>query len=267
MKPAERMETHPAKAPVDFTRQELCDPLTGLPGPRLLVIEGVKELAFSRRHCTELALVFFQLDELTQAYAGPAACLGDILVEQFVRCLRKAVRAEDTIARLDGKRFAVLARETNAFAARMLTRRVLELLREMRGSAQSFNGVSVGIATPRAYRCQNFDEFVDLALHCLDKAVATGGGRVVAARTEENLRKLKAVPRRSGSQTGERTLGMGTTPTQSVDIAMWLIEEGFIDQIEPHGGSAQTFAPLLGPTESEKEFDMGEVRVRLSRSA
>ncbi|MDH3450883.1 MAG: GGDEF domain-containing protein [Gammaproteobacteria bacterium] len=246
---------------------EMRDPVTGLPGPSLFIMEGEKELAFARRHCNDLGLVFFQLDGLVEAGYVSDRILGDILVQQFVCSLKKSVRTEDTIARLDNKRFAVLARHTNAVSARMLTRRVLAHLRTMRGPRQSFSDVSVGIATPRAYRCHRFDEYVDLALQCLDKAVATGGGRVVAARTEENLRKLKSVTRRSGTQTIDRTLGTGTSPEQNLNIAMWLIEEGFIDQIEPDAGSVEKFAPLMGESDDNLEIDMGEVRVRLSRSA
>lgn len=246
---------------------DMRDPITGLPGPKLFVMEGEKELSFARRHCEDLGLVFFQLDSLDEEGFVSDRILGDILAQQFVCSLRKAVRTEDTIARLDAKRFAVIARDTNAVSARMLTRRVLAHLRKMRGANQSFNDVSVGIATPRAYRCQGFDEYVDLALQCLDKAVATGGGRVVAARAEDNLRKLKAVPRRSGTQNTERTIGTGTSPEQNLNIAMWLIEEGFIDQIEPDAASVHKFAPLMREQDENLEIDMGEVKVRLSRSA
>ena len=267
MDQAERIQYEHSGVQADVTGWELRDPVTGLPGPRLFVMEGEKELAFARRHCNDLALIFFQLDELPAPGGKRHNALGDILVQQFVCCLKKSVRTEDTIARLDDRRFAVLARETNPVSARMLTRRVLAHLRSMRGSTQSFNDLSVGIATPRAYRCQQFDEFVDLALQCLEQAVATGGGRVVAARTEENLRKLKSVPRRSGSHTNDQALSMGTSRTQNLDIAMWLIEEGFIDQIEPDADSVEKFAPLMGATDKNLEIDMGEVKVRLSRSA
>ncbi|MDH3712423.1 MAG: GGDEF domain-containing protein [Gammaproteobacteria bacterium] len=267
MNQAERAQYEHVGIQADLAGWELRDPVTGLPGPRLFVMEGEKELAFAQRHCSDLGLIFFQLDELAHAVSEPHRTLGDILVQQFVCCLKKSVRTEDTIARLDNTRFAVLARETNPVSARMLTRRVLARLRSMRGSTQSFSDLSVGIATPRAYRCQQFDEFVDLALQCLEKAVATGGGRVVAARTEENLRKLRSVPRRSGSYTDDPGLGLGTSPTQNLNIAMWLIEEGFIDQIEPDAGSVEKFAPLMGASDQNLEIDMGEVRVRLSRSA
>ena len=246
---------------------EMRDPVTGLPGPKLFVMEGEKELAFARRHCEDLGLVFFQLDSLEEAGYVSDRILGDILAQQFVCSLRKATRTEDTIARLDNKRFAVIARDTNAVSARMLTRRVLAHLRHLRGSMQSFADVSVGIATPRAYRCQQFGEYVDLALQCLDKAVATGGGRVVAARAEENLRKLKAVPRRAGTLNTDRTMGTGTSAEQNLNIAMWLIEEGFIDQIEPDAGTVHKFAPLMSEADENLEIDMGEVKVRLSRTA
>jgi GGDEF domain-containing protein len=256
MNQAERVRYENVGPHADVAGWELRDPVTGLPGPRLFVMEGEKELAFARRHCGDLGLIFFQLDRLADSVNEPHRTLGDILV-----------RTEDTIARLDDTRFAVLARETNPVSARMLTRRVLAHLRSMRGSAKSFSDLSVGIATPRAYRCQQFDEFVDLALQCLEQAVATGGGRVVAACTEENLRKLRSVPRRSGSHTGDPARGMGTSQTQNLDIAMWLIEEGFIDQIEPDAGSVEKFAPLMAASDQNLEIDMGEVRVRLSRSA
>ena len=46
---------------------------------------------------------------------------------------------------------------------------------------------------------------------------------------------------------------------------MWLIGEGFIDQVEPHAGAADRFAPMLRENARQVDFDVGDLRVQLSR--
>lgn len=236
----------------------LRDPETGLPGVDLFWSEGVKDLAYAQRHCKDLALICFHLDLRADG--------ARLLCHRFVNALRGAVRVEDTIARLDRFRFAVLARETNAASARMLTRRVLARLREQLDPHENFRSISAGLAVPCAYRCRDFSEIIELGERCLDKAIAAGGGRVVAARSEESLRKLSSRLRRGAKQSNVRAVHTATTGAQNVNIAMWLISEGFIDQIEPHEDVAERFAPMLHDNDRKVDFDVGNLRVQLSRS-
>ncbi len=245
----------------------LIDPATGLASPRLFDLEGAGNLAFARRYCRDLAVIYFRLDGLDRARETPHGPLDEVLVREFVRCLRREVRTEDTVARLGTDRFAVLAREMGAIGARQLTRRLLHRMRDLRGIEADLRQLSVGIATPRAYHCQQFAEYRALAARCLDSAIQAGGNRVVAAHDKHTLRKLRETPKLASrlpppATTGERA---GLAPEQKIDVTMWLIEEGFIDQIEPDEGAAARFAPLLENDREQVQLDLGDVRVQLSR--
>ena len=93
----------------ELRHQALYDPLTGLPNRTLLFAEADRLLGRARRRATGVVAIFLDLDnfkDLNETFGHGA---GDRLLRAVAGRLRGAVRAGDTVGRLGGDEFLVLA--------------------------------------------------------------------------------------------------------------------------------------------------------------
>jgi diguanylate cyclase (GGDEF)-like protein len=186
------------------------DPQTGVATEHLLQIEGEKALAHAVRYQGETTLVVFELDD----FEALRADIGDKVADQLIGLVAKLVsgrlRKEETLARLDGPRFAVVL-----YADVDGSRTYVERLRETIAAARvNFKRrqlkvtASVGVANARADGTDGFDALMQTALARLHDA-RTGG---------EPLPESAPVP---------------TSPL-SVDQALALLATGDESAVLPH---------------------------------
>ena len=102
----------------------LSDPLTGVANRRLLMARAEYEIARHARESRSFAVVMLDLDgfKLLNDRFGHAA--GDELLCDVASSLSHAVRGQDTVARIGGDEFCVLAPETNGYGIPRLTNRI-----------------------------------------------------------------------------------------------------------------------------------------------
>jgi diguanylate cyclase (GGDEF)-like protein len=113
------------------------DPLTGLLNRRALDDRLGYEVARHKRHGRSFALVMLDLDGFKAINERFGHGGGDELLRDVGRALRRAVREQDTVARLGGDVFCVLAPETSDEEAEHLVARLREAVgggdRRLRG--------------------------------------------------------------------------------------------------------------------------------------
>lgn len=84
------------------------DPLTGAPN-RVMFFELLRfSISNARRHASQLALLFIDLDHFKEVNDSHGHAAGDAVLVEVVRRLRATVRESDTVARLSGDEFVVL---------------------------------------------------------------------------------------------------------------------------------------------------------------
>jgi diguanylate cyclase (GGDEF)-like protein len=84
------------------------DTLTGLPN-RLMFMERLKQaLNKARRHNSQLALFFIDLDQFKHVNDSLGHSVGDQFLQMVAQRLKQNVREEDTVARLGGDEFTVI---------------------------------------------------------------------------------------------------------------------------------------------------------------
>lgn len=92
------------------------------------------EVAYARRHKSELSLVVFDVDyfkKVNDTYGHPA---GDAVLRTVVNALGKTLRAEDVLARYGGEEFGVVLRGVN--------------LESAHGVAERLRGIAEAASTP-----------------------------------------------------------------------------------------------------------------------
>jgi diguanylate cyclase (GGDEF)-like protein len=126
-------------------RLSLRDALTGLANRRALEERMVYEVARHRRHDRTFAVIALDLDgfKLVNDRFGHAA--GDDVLREIAHALEGAVRDQDTVVRLGGDEFCVLAPESGDAVAERLTARLRQAVAGAVGGLEGM-GVSAGWA-------------------------------------------------------------------------------------------------------------------------
>ncbi|RYZ10969.1 MAG: diguanylate cyclase [Comamonadaceae bacterium] len=173
-----------ARQQVELDRLVHSDDLTGLPNRKLLDDRLQQALARAQRHGKEVAVLYLDLDGFKPLNDGFGHEAGDEALKQVAQRLLGVVRQTDTLARIGGDEFVLLAADFDQSArgvAEELARRCIEAVAHplsLRGSTIVI-GVSVGIALNRG------EDRPEQVLAAADKAMyqakQDGRGRYVMA--------------------------------------------------------------------------------------
>ncbi len=123
----------------------LSDPLTGVANRRSLLGRIDYEIARHARSRRSFALLMLDLDGfklLNDRFGHPA---GDDLLRDVAAALARVIRDQDTLARVGGDEFCVLAPETDGAGAEILRRRVQNAVARVAAGLDAL-GTSVGAA-------------------------------------------------------------------------------------------------------------------------
>ncbi|HEY0846453.1 MAG TPA: EAL domain-containing protein [Noviherbaspirillum sp.] len=107
------------------------DYLTGLPNRLLLHDRLTQAVAYAKRHHTQVAILFLDLDNFKHINDSLGHSVGDKLLESVATRLTAQVRHSDTVSRLGGDEFVVLILEdSNAEHSTVAAEKILRALAE-----------------------------------------------------------------------------------------------------------------------------------------
>ena len=86
------------------------DPLTRAHNRRYLVERLASEIAYARRHGTQLGLLLFDLDHFKRINDTHGHLAGDEVLREVAALVSRMIRVEDVFARFGGEEFVVLVR-------------------------------------------------------------------------------------------------------------------------------------------------------------
>jgi diguanylate cyclase (GGDEF)-like protein/PAS domain S-box-containing protein len=165
-----------------LAHRALHDPLTGLANRQLLLDRAEQMLARARRDFQPVAAFFVDLDNFKDANDSLGHEAGDRLLQSVAARFITMLRASDTVGRIGGDEFVILAEGLSLAAGpEMVAERIREVLRKP-FQIEGFEGLSVtvtasiGIATGNRSSAQELLRDADAALY---RAKANGRDRFV----------------------------------------------------------------------------------------
>jgi diguanylate cyclase (GGDEF)-like protein len=170
----------------EVRHQALHDPLTELANSRLFEQQVSQALSLARRRGSRLAMLFIDLDGFKSVNDVHGHKVGDELLRTVAARLLSIVRDGDTVARIGGDEFGIVARgATRPEEAEIVARRVVKSLKEpfeVQGRTLAI-GASVGITMFPAAGAESYDMVVSRADSAMYRAKAEGRSRFHLAPT------------------------------------------------------------------------------------
>ncbi len=173
-----------AQAEAALEDESVIDPLTGLCGRRYFRQRAEQELAHAVRHGGDFLLVRLDVDSMKQIYVQHGDDLVDALLVWLAGKLKGVSRNEDTVARVGGAEFAMLALTTGKEMGEAVCRRIRTAVaaEPFCYGGQTLNvTVSLGFVTLDEDRLRSLDDMLALAERRLVRAKSEGGDQVSAA--------------------------------------------------------------------------------------
>ena len=109
------------------------DELTGLPNRKLFLDLAAQTLSRASRNHGSFALMYIDLDGFKQVNDSHGHGVGDDLLVNLAGCLKSALRASDSVARIGGDEFAALIEDTESpEEVESLARKIISVLSRQR---------------------------------------------------------------------------------------------------------------------------------------
>ncbi|HQU15901.1 MAG: hypothetical protein B7Z66_06170 [Chromatiales bacterium 21-64-14] len=241
-----RVRTH---ARLDRTRRALAattealedqgavDPVTGLGSRRYFVQRGTQDLSFARRHDRPVSLVAFALDNYEDVQDQHGAEVAQDLLNWAARILRGRVRTEDTVARLTGAQFVILAPSTNRLQAVVLCKRLQAgLVNDPFQGPTGQLAVTISLVQVSVGRddATNFPELLRRVLEQLLAIRAAGGNRLDLGRAAHRPADPVGAPTPGGVPAPVAGGHPEPEPAPDLAAAAHLLHEGQGRRLDPH---------------------------------
>jgi diguanylate cyclase (GGDEF)-like protein len=168
-----------AQAEAALEAQARTDPLTGLNNRRMFEETFGMAIARAQRARTGLALAYLDIDRFKRINDTLGHGMGDVVLVEFARRLKEAVRVTDTVARLAGDEFVVIFENlADPALPEVMGQKILAAMQSDFAVGDQFITVStsVGIATGGAQGA-TMEQFLASADAALYAAKEAGRGR------------------------------------------------------------------------------------------
>ncbi len=119
------------------------DELTGVANRRALLEAVRREFRRARRYRHPFALVMVDLDHFKRINDTYGHQVGDRVLQEFARAIRKSIRSTDLVGRYGGEEFLILLPEADSRSAVALAERIRERVRQLRVETESGDVVQV----------------------------------------------------------------------------------------------------------------------------
>lgn len=172
---------------VALEKQSVTDPHTGLHSRRYFMDRAEQDIAYSLRRDRDLSVMRLDIDGFKQLYQQHGDETSDNILVWLAKIITTTARMEDTIARVGGAEFAILANSANIVDSKALCDRVRKAVNARafeHGDTKIEISISVGLASLVQDRQQGIDRLFALAEQRLAHAKSEGGNCVCSTVME-----------------------------------------------------------------------------------
>ncbi len=165
-----------------LSKLSLKDPHTGLYNRRYLKETLDKELSLAKRHTQSLSVLMIDIDYFKSVNDAYGHTFGDLVLKQFTKTLKKAIRKYDILFRFGGEEFVIVSPRTDRSTSLVFAERLLKTI-----TAHSFGNKTHVVNLKLSLSVASYPEdglvirgvdLVHLADQVLNKVKEYGGNKV-----------------------------------------------------------------------------------------
>jgi len=234
-----------------LAEQGAVDPLTGIRSRRFFVERGAQELAFSTRRDQDLSVIVLRVDRFAEVLRQQGPELSNQLLRWAANKLTGTVRTEDTLARIDGATFAILATGAGRLEGAVLCDRARKALTAAPFAAGATSvpvTASVGLVCLSFDKLDNIEKFLALADQRAVRAQNEGGNRTVASNAPE-----MKTPAAAG-------------PAPGLDAALQMLATRNLDRLQPYFITLmRRMLPLFEAADQRLQLGLGDALATIKK--
>jgi diguanylate cyclase (GGDEF)-like protein len=166
-------------------KESTIDPLTGLLNRRAMARLAEAELRRRERYHSTLCLGLIDVDHFKRINTRHLYPGGDQVLIGLAKTLPESLRGADSLGRIGGEEFQIIAPETNVEGAKVLGERIRSKVEQQ---TYTYQGepigvtVSIGMAVAEAEETADYEQLACVAAEALRRAKKTGRNRCVVQR-------------------------------------------------------------------------------------
>ena len=190
--------------------QTAVDPLTQLHSRRYFNQRGLQDLAYAKRHHNDLSVIRIDIDNFRSIYKKYGDQVSDQILIWLAKILVATSRTEDTVARIGGGEFAILAPSSGRMEAAVLCERMRTAVITEPFKNESVSiplTISLGLATLGRDPGETIEELLALSEQRITLAKAAGGNRLGISYQEEAPKLEETVIEQPDFETALKMLG------------------------------------------------------------
>lgn len=162
---------------LQFEKESLTDPLTGLPNRRRLQIFMEKFMPASQRTGHEFQIVMIDIDHFKNYNDAHGHILGDKLLRDFARLVKKKIRSSDLFVRYGGEEFALILTANSPEIS-------LPFLAELMLNIEKKLGITVSAGIASSKMSEDFKQLLKLADGALYQSKQQGRNQITIAKVD-----------------------------------------------------------------------------------
>lgn len=176
------------------------DKLTGLLVDSSFKQQGEQAVAYAARHCTQLSLVAFSIDQFSQLFVKHGKPVAEQILRKVASIINEGKRKEDIVARMGVSQFALLLPSSDPQGAEAVVTRICDKVGRLKlrmGEEEFKIRFSTGITSPRSCDDQTtFDELLQQAEQSMQVAIDNGQAEIICYQTGQAIES--ATPAQAG---------------------------------------------------------------------
>ena len=207
------------------------DSLTGLANKGYFEKRGNKDIAFAKRHRSELALLRIDIDNFNKLYTKHGKEPANYILKKISDVALECVRREDTIARIGVAKLAFIMPQANRIGAKQIAERMRS---QVEKTEFEYGGIilpvtlSIGIAALEIASDTALDDFLNVANTNVSQANANGGNCIVVDERDIAQTALTEQPEAAEPESAV------IEEAPDIEQAMLRIQQDDAESLSPH---------------------------------
>ncbi len=235
-----------------LAEQGAIDPVTNVSSRRFFVERGAQELAFSTRRNQDLSVIALHVDGFTDFQTRQGQPQAEQLLLWVAKKLKDTLRTEDTLARIDGAMFAIIATGAGRLEGAVLCDRARKGLNSAPFTGE--DGSNITITASIGLVCLSFDK-----LDTIEALLALADQRAARAHSEGGNRTI-------ASNVPEKKIPAPTEVTPSIEAALQMVAARNIERLPPHFiGLMRRMLPLFEAADQRLQLGIGDALATIKK--